>query len=206
MIARLRGVVLERGTDRVVVDVHGVGYLVHVVAGADLPAAGEVVELHTSLQVREDSMTLYGFATAAERELFELLLTSSGVGPRIALAALATHRPQVLRTAVATEDIALLTQVPGIGRKVAERLILELQDKVGALAAPLDGGGPGVPAGVEVDDSAFTEARDALVTLGYGLAEAHAAVSAAAAEDAAAVTEDLVRAALRALAGDGVRR
>ena len=119
MIAHVRGRVSHRGTEFVVVDVGGVGYLVHVASLDRVPPRGEDVELHTSLQVREDSMTLYGFPDRADLELFDLLLTSSGVGPKLALAALRTHRADVLRTAIATGDVATLTAVPGIGKKSA---------------------------------------------------------------------------------------
>ncbi len=196
MIARLTGTVLERTATAVVVDVRGVGYLVHVTPGADVPPRGQEVTLHTSLQVREDAMTLYGFTSAAELGLFELLLTSSGVGPRLALAALGTHRPDVLRTAIAADDQATLTAIPGVGRKVAQRLVLELKDKVGVVAAVAahdsGGGAASLPVG------AVEEARDALVALGYSAGEVAgvlAAVGEATPEDSA----ELLRAALRHL-------
>ena len=193
MIAHVRGRVAHRGTEFVVVDVAGVGYLVHVASLDRVPPRGEAVELHTSLQVREDSMTLYGFADRADLELFELLLTSSGVGPKLALAALRTHRADVLRTAIATGDVATLTSVPGIGKKSADRLVLELRDKVGA--------GFGVDAGV-VDGgvtSATTpmgEVREALTSLGYSAGEVQAALSEL---DPDGTTSDLLRRALRSL-------
>lgn len=196
MIAQLRGEVLHRDTGTVVVDVLGVGYLVHVTPGERLPARGEQVELHTSLQVREESMTLYGFMERSSLALFELLLTSSGVGPKLALAALGTHRPDVLRTAVAGADIATLTQVPGIGKKVAERLVLELKDRIGAVPAATapDAGGAG-PSG---EPSVLGEVRDALLSLGYSSSEVRAALgSIEVTEDAASA--ELLRAALRAL-------
>lgn len=168
MISHLRGTVAHRDAAAVVVDVAGVGYLVHVTPSDRIPARGEEVVLHTSLVVREDSMTLYGATERSALVLFELLLTASGVGPKLALAYLSTHRPDVLRSAIASGDLATLTQVPGVGRKGAERLVLELKDKVGGAGAALvelDGGTAG-PAGDALD-----EVRDGLVALGYSTAE-----------------------------------
>lgn len=197
MIARLTGTVLDRAAATVTVDVHGVGYLVHVTPGAQVPPRGQEVTLHTSLQVREDSMTLYGFTTTAELAAFELLLTSSGVGPKLALAALGTHRPEVLHSAIATGDEATLTAIPGVGRKVAQRLVLELKDKVGVVAVSppgvADGHGTPVAAGV------LEEVRDALAALGYSAGESTAALEAVAASSASEDSAELLRAALRHL-------
>lgn len=168
MISHLRGIVAHRDAGSVVVDVHGVGYLVHVSPADHIPARGEEVVLHTSLQVREDAMTLYGATDRATMALFELLLGASGVGPKLAMAYVSTHRPPVLRSAIAGADLATLTQVPGVGRKGAERLVLELKDKVGGLGAdlaPVDGSGAGPAAG------ALDEVRDGLLALGYATAE-----------------------------------
>lgn len=197
MIAQLRGRVAHRDPGAVVVDVGGVGYLVHVTPGERVPARGEQVELHTSLQVREESMTLYGFTERASLQLFELLLGSSGVGPKLALAALGTHRPDVLRTAIAGADVATLTQVPGIGKKVAERLVLELKDKVGG---PLGGGLEVVAGGVagEGDPSLLGEVRDALLALGYSAGEVQSAIAGVVVEDGA-TTAEVLRLALRVL-------
>lgn len=167
MIAHLRGRVLRRTTDTVVVDVQGVGYVVHVTAGTPIAAVGESMSLHTSLQVREDSMTLYGFADEVGLELFQLLLTSAGVGPKLAMAALGTHRADVLMSAIATGDVATLTAVPGIGKKVAERLVLELRDKVGLPTTP-DAAGNGVSG---IATTVQGEARAALASLGYRAGE-----------------------------------
>ncbi|MEX0834836.1 MAG: Holliday junction branch migration protein RuvA [Nitriliruptor sp.] len=168
MISHLRGTVAARDAGSVVVDVAGVGYLVHVAPSDSVPARGQEIVLHTSLQVREDSMTLYGATERGSIQLFELLLTASGVGPKLALAYLSTHRPDVLRTAIAAGDLDTLTQVPGVGRKGAERLVLELKDKVGGVGAPL----VGVAGAGEVQASdALTEVRDGLLALGYSSAE-----------------------------------
>ena len=198
MIAHLRGRVAHRDAGSVVVDVAGVGYLVHVTPGERIPARGEPVELHTSLQVREESLTVYGFAERTSLRLFELLLSSSGVGPKLALAALGTHRPDVLRTAIAGADVATLTQVPGIGKKVAERLVLELKDKVGG---PLDGDlGVAAPEVGGPDPGIRAEVRDALLALGYSSNEVQSALRALDGSDAAS-TPDLLRQALRVLGG-----
>lgn len=173
MIAHLRGRVAARSASTVVVDVQGVGYLVHIASADRIPPRGEPVELHTSLQVREDSMTLYGFPDRAGLETFELLLTSSGVGPKLALAALATHRPDVLRAAIASEDVATLTAVPGIGRKVAQRLVLELRDKVGGAGGEL----PATGTSADVAHTPLGEVREALVSLGYGAGEVQTALA-----------------------------
>jgi holliday junction DNA helicase RuvA len=147
VIALLRGEVIDRGEGSVVVDVHGVGYRVLVPSGVAIPLPGRGVTLHTSLQVREDSMTLYGFLERDELRLFELLLTSSGVGPKLALAALTALRPAALEAAIAEGDLAVLTGVPGIGRKVAERIVLELKDRVGAAVGAPTGSAASVATG-----------------------------------------------------------
>lgn len=139
MIASLTGTVATAGADSAVISVAGIGYLVKATPNtlADL-RVGTECSLHTSLIVREESLTLYGFATAAERDLFELLQTASGVGPRLAQAALAVHSPAAVRRAIATGDTASLTRIPGVGKKGADRLVLELKDKIGAAAGPID--------------------------------------------------------------------
>lgn len=139
MIASVRGTVIALAPDAAVVDVGGVGYSVRATPGtlAGL-ATGREATLHTTLVVREDSMTLYGFATADERDLFELLQTASGVGPRLAQAALAVHPPNAVRRAIAVGDQRVLTQIPGVGKKGAERLILELKDRIGPVTGDDD--------------------------------------------------------------------
>jgi len=192
VIALLRGEVVDRSDGSVVVDVHGVGYRVLLPAGIAIPLPGREVTLHTSLQVREDSMTLYGFLERDELRLFELLLTSSGVGPKLALAALTALRPAVLEAAIAEGDLAVLTGVPGIGRKVAERLVLELKDRVGTTI--------GAPTGsaAAVDDGSVAAVREALAGFGFSPVEIRAALTqleAVAGEDSGA----LLRRALRVL-------
>jgi len=193
VIARLRGEVLERGDGSVVVDVGGVGYLVHLPTSTSVPARGQAVELHTSLQVREDSMTLYGFTAASELRLFELLISSSGVGPKLALSVLSTLRPPAIEAAIATGDVAVLTSVPGIGRKVADRLILELRDRV----APLHAAGSGA-AESALDTSVLAEVRAALAAFGFTPGEAQAALAAVTATGEESASE-LLRLALQRL-------
>ncbi|CAA9419060.1 MAG: RuvA, partial [uncultured Quadrisphaera sp.] len=136
MIASVRGPVLALRLDAAVVDVGGVGMLVHATPSslADLRPGTEAT-LHTSLVVREDSLTLYGFADDDERDVFEAVQTVSGVGPRLALAMLAVLSPEDLRRAVAGDDLTTLVKVPGIGRKGAQRMVLELGDRLGAPSA-----------------------------------------------------------------------
>jgi Holliday junction DNA helicase RuvA len=135
MIASLNGTVQKVGLDSLVIGVGGVGMLVHTTpATATSVRLGEEATLATTLVVREDSLTLYGFATDDEKHVFETVQTVSGVGPRLALALLAVLPPEKVRVALGTGDVAALTKVPGIGKKGAERLVLELRDKLGALA------------------------------------------------------------------------
>lgn len=198
MIAHVRGTVAHRDVGSVVVDVHGVGYLVHVPSTADVPARGQEVELATSMVVREDSLTLYGFSDPAARQLFDLLMGASGVGPKLALAMLSTHRPATVRRALATGDVDLLVSVPGIGRKSASRLVLELRDRVGSLGGPDVVTPDPVPAAPDGTPDAVTDTREALQQLGYAPAEV-AATLASIDRDGDAST--LLRRALQALAG-----
>jgi Holliday junction DNA helicase RuvA len=170
MIASLRGRLTSEDLDGLVIEVGGVGLRVH----ASSAAAGlarqspELVALQTELIVREDALTLYGFADLDERDLFNLLRGVTGVGPRIALAILSLHRPATVRRAIVDGDIAQLTRVSGVGRKLAERLALELRERVGT---------PG-PAPVEISqaDGEYAAAREALVALGFGAAQADEAL------------------------------
>jgi Holliday junction DNA helicase RuvA len=207
VIALLRGQVAALVPGEVVLDVAGVGYRVRVPTGARLAGIGADLVLHTHLAVREDALDLYGFPVAADRDLFTVLLGISGVGPRIALAAVDTLGADGIRRAVATGDVTALTAIPGVGRKGAERMVLELRGKLGALpggAATLDGpatrpGGDGADA---LDPR--SEARLALAALGYGAAEveqALAGVDAGGGNGSAPLTpEALIRAALRRIA------
>ena len=188
MIARLRGTAVGRGPEGLVLDVNGVGYLVATSSGALRKAdgAGEIV-VETYLHVREDTLQLYGFADAAERELFTQLLTVNGVGPKVALAIVSGSSPGELRRAIALEDAARFQAIPGIGKKTAERIVLELKGKLGAEEVTPIGTAPGAGTG-------HVTARDALVELGYSLAEAEAALASV---DPALPAEERVRLALR---------
>jgi Holliday junction DNA helicase RuvA len=170
VIASLRGRVARVTPGVVVLEVGGVGYQLSATASACRLASDAQAEitLVTHLHVREDALQLYGFASAAERELFELLLGVSGVGPKAALAIVSGYAPDQIRRAVAGGDHALFTSIPGIGRRTAERVVIDLKDKVGAPLA--DAGGRAVP----VDE--HTAARQALVELGMSVAEAEQAL------------------------------
>ena len=193
MIASVRGEVLSIGLDHAVVEVGGVGLAVHAVpATLATLRRGEQARLATALVVREDSLTLYGFAEADARELFTLLQTVSGVGPRLALAMLAVLEPDVLRTALAEGDLAVLTRVPGIGRKGAERLVVELRDRV---TAP----GPPTATTAAAGTALPTQVTDALVGLGFATRQAEQAVAAVLADSDAQDTAAVLREALRRL-------
>jgi Holliday junction DNA helicase RuvA len=188
MIARLRGRAVGYDAEGLVLDVGGVGYRVLATPAAVRKAeAAEEVALETHLHVREDALVLFGFAGSDERVLFERLLAVSGVGPKVALAIVSAYSPAELRRAIVRDDTALFESIPGIGKKTAQRVVLELREKVSALDAvnePHLGSGDG-----------HVVARDALLELGYTVAEAE--------ERLAAIDPDLppserVRLALRA--------
>jgi len=181
MIAHLNGTVAGVGLDGAVIEVGGVG--LRVQCTPDTLARlkpGEQALVATSLVVREDSLTLFGFANDDERNVFELLQTASGVGPRLALAMVAVHSPDALRRAVAAEDVKALTMVPGIGNKVAQRIILELKDRLGA---PSDSGpGLGAAPSRRTAPSWRDQVMTGLVNLGWSARDAEAAVAAVEAE------------------------
>jgi Holliday junction DNA helicase RuvA len=179
VIAFVSGRVAALAPDGVVVEVGGVGLALQC-APATLARlrVGEPARLATSLVVREESLTLYGFADEDERTVFELLQTASGVGPRLAQAALAVHSPDALRRAVATEDLVALTQVPGIGRKGAQRIVLELKDRLGAPT----GGATGAVDRAGAAGAWRPQLHAALLGLGWSAREADEALVAAAAE------------------------
>ncbi|MDX3093055.1 Holliday junction branch migration protein RuvA [Streptomyces sp. ME01-24h] len=200
MIAFVSGPVAALAPDTAVIEVGGIGMAVQCSPGT-LAAlrVGEPARLATSLVVREDSLTLYGFADDDERQVFELLQTASGVGPRLAQAMLAVHSPEALRTAVATGDEKALTAVPGIGKKGAQRLLLELKDRLGA---PVGAAGAARPA-VAVGPATWREQlHAALIGLGYQPREAEEAVAAVAPQAEASADPQvgaLLRAALQTL-------
>jgi Holliday junction DNA helicase RuvA len=189
MIAFLSGRVAAKGAGYAIVDVGGVGFrlLMSTPSLVALPAVGDDVTVHTFLNVREDELTLFGFESEDERETFERLISVGGVGPKLALAVLSSLKPDVLRTAVARDDVELLSTVPGVGKKTAQRVIIELKDKLGV---------PELGTGASAASVAGAEARDALLAMGFSSAEVTAAL-----RDApdTATAEQMLRLALKAL-------
>jgi Holliday junction DNA helicase RuvA len=199
MIGFLKGRVLEKHPDRLLVDVQGVGYEVSVPLSTfyALPDPGADVALRIHTHVREDQIALYGFLTVLEQQLFERLIGVSGIGPRLALAALSGIEPQELVRAVRTADIARLTSIPGIGKKTAERIGLELKDKLPPLAGVAAAGGPATPG----EPDARADLLSALVNLGYQRAAAEKAIDTARKTlGTTAPFEVVLRQALRGLA------
>lgn len=184
MIAFVEGTLAERGADRVVVNAGGLGY--ELVAStstlAALPAVGRTARILTHLQVRDDAMVLYGFATGAERDLFQLLIGVSSVGPKMAMAVLSALEPDALRRAVLDGDIDAVTVVPGVGKKVAGRIVLDLKDKLGG-EIEIPAAGP------------LAEVREALEGMGLSAQEIQRAVAGLEADGLP--VEDLLRDALR---------
>ena len=203
MIGKLRGIVDSVDADELILDVNGVGYVVAASARSlrALPPRGEPAELLIETHVREDAIRLYGFLTVAERDWFRLLQGVQGVGARVALGILGTLTPDALSSAIARQDKATMARAPGVGPKLAARLVLELKDKAPALGAAAFGE---APSGVERDPGLPKAAQDAilaLVGLGYAQAQAAAAVAkASGALGAEAETATLIRAGLKALA------
>lgn len=194
MIASVRGEVLEVALDHVVVEAAGVGYkLMAAPSTLSTLRRGDEARLVTAMIVREDSMTLYGFADADARDLFLTLLGVSGVGPKIALATLAVYDAPALRQALHDGDVTALTRVPGIGKRGAERMVLELRDKVGAGAAGATGGA------ARNGHTVRGPVVEALVGLGFAAKQAEEATDKVLAGDADATTSDALRAALSLL-------
>ena len=172
MIARIEGRLAQTLPDGAVIDVAGIGYRIFMPAPAvaSLPATGDTVRVHTHLYVREDAMVLYGFESTDQRDLFELVLGVSGIGPKGALAMLSVYPPDAFRKAVAAEDLDALTLIPGVGKKTAARMILELREK---LAIP---GADGIPGADPGRRAALREVKAALLNLGYSPPEARRAL------------------------------
>jgi len=204
MIGRLKGIIDGYGEDHVILDVNGVGYLVHCSARTlqALPAQGEAAILSIETHVREDQIKLFGFASDVEREWFRLLQTVQGVGAKVALAVLSTLRPAELATAVAMRDKATIGRTPGVGPKVAERIVTELKDKAPAYA---DVDPAVIRLSGDVEDrrapQPVADAVSALVNLGYGHPQAAAAIAAAVRSTGdGAETAQLIRLGLKELA------
>lgn len=201
MIGRIQGVLLENRAPDLLVDVHGIGYEIQAPLSTvfALPAVGELVTLQTHLAVREDAHVLYGFATANERTLFRTLIKISGVGPKLALAILSGMETSRFIQSIQDQDPASLTKIPGVGKKTAERLIVEMKDKLNALGSagdllmtPLEMQTTKEP---EVDH--LQDAESALIALGYKPAQASKAIAKVAAEGM--TSEEIIRAALKAM-------
>ena len=195
MIGFLRGRIRARAADRIVLDVGGVGYSVAIslntFAEIERGGAGGEISLEIHTHVREDALALYGFASTREKELFEKLIAVSGIGPRLAQVVLSGMAPDDLVAALAAGDLARLVRIPGVGKKTAERMVVELRDKVQALAAEL-------PA-TRATTSSDVDLVEALVNLGYKANQAEAAVNAARKEAPGVPFHELLRLALRRL-------
>src|SRR5467141_2836622 len=195
MIGKLRGRLAEKRPNQVLVDVGGVGYLVQV----PLSTYGALGELHTEVtllihtHVREDALALYGFVSAREKHFFEMLLSASGVGPTLALKILSGMSVEELVPAIRGSDLARLTKIPGVGRKTAERMVVELKDKLEAVTIETEKPAPSSPAGVEAD------VKSALLNLGYDERTADTALAEAKREAGASNFEKLLRVTLAAL-------
>ncbi|HET8552060.1 MAG TPA: Holliday junction branch migration protein RuvA [Gammaproteobacteria bacterium] len=191
MIGRLKGTLAEKQPPRLLLDVNGVGYEVEAPMSTfySLPKPGEPLTLLTHLAVREDAHVLYGFATAAERDLFRSLIRVSGIGPKLALTILSGISVDAFQRCVEAGDSAALTRLPGVGKKTAERLVMEMRDKIAADAPA------GLPAGAIAMTRPADEAQGALIALGYKPAEAARMVRDVEGDDLAA--EDIIRLALK---------
>ena len=202
MIAFLRGRVFEKQPNRVIVDVQGVGYevLVPLSTYYQVGEPGEDVALRVHTHVREEALQLYGFATELERQLFEKLIAVSGIGPKLAVALLSGMEAREFLTAVQRADVARLTGIPGIGKKTAERIVLELKDRVATLGAPVDVGAPVESAADRLRDDVLS----ALQNLGYHRPLAEKAVESAL-DGGEASFEQALKAALKALMRPGAR-
>ena len=191
MIARVKGTLVEKSPSRIIVDVGGVGYdlLVPLSTFYGLGDAGATVTLRVHTHVREDAIALFGFATALEQDLFERLIAISGIGPKLALAVLSGIDPSELVRAIRAQDVARLTRIPGVGKKTAERIGLELKDRLPHAAEPVDA--------VAGGDDLRADLLSALTNLGYKGAVAEKAVDAAVTKTPTGSFEDLLRQILR---------
>jgi Holliday junction DNA helicase RuvA len=197
MIAHLRGRLLEKHPNRVIVDVNGVGYDVHVPLSTfyEMAEPGEEIALRVHTHVREDALLLYGFATVLELQIFERLLSVSGIGPKLALAVLSGIEPNELVSAIRTANVARLTGIPGIGKKIAERIGLELKDKMASFLPAETPASPAAAAG----DALRTDVLSALMNLGYHRPLAERATDSALKKSAGSSFETVLKHALREL-------
>ena len=225
MIGRIAGVILHRAADHVLIDVRGVGYVVHVSerTAASLPPVGQAAALYTDLLVREDLLQLFGFPSLLEKEWHRLLTSVQGIGAKASLAILGTRGPDGVGRAIALGDWSAVRKAPGVGPKLAQRVVLELKDKAPQVIAmggdltvdagppviedgAVDAPGPAAPPAARTPSTAAAsaEALSALTNLGYAPSEAAGAVAEAAARDPASPTAALIRAALKALAATAI--
>lgn len=197
MIGRIVGTLIEKSPPELLVDVSGIGYELSASMTTiyDLPAVGEKVVLYTHFQVKEDSHTLYGFIDKAERALFRVLIKVNGIGPKMALAVLSSMSSEELVANVQESDVTALTKIPGVGKKTAERLIIELRDKLGQAAKNDLFSTPTVLRQVQADPR--QEAEAALISLGYKPQEAAKAIAAVPVDGAS--SEEVIRAALKGM-------
>ena len=193
MISYLKGIVAQKGSSGMVLEVAGIGYELAMSAKAlaSMPAVGSAAQVHTYLQVKEDGVALYGFASPSEKELFCRLVGVSGIGAKMAISALSTFSPEDLAAAIAAGDVALIATVPGIGKKTAQRVVLELQGTLQTAPGPF-GGGAGAQA-----PTVLADATAALMGMGFSEAEAAVALKGCSAADAGAA----LRYALKNLGG-----
>lgn len=196
MIAYLRGELLERTPASVVLNVQGVGYevLVPVSTFSQLPAVGATVELRIHTHVREDAIQLFGFLTAVEKSLFEKLITVSGIGPRLALSILSGVQPGDLVTAIRQSNLTRLTAIPGVGKKTAERVVVELRDKLDGHAVEIASAPTAAPLTTAAED-----VLSALVNLGYNRAIAEKAVAKAATKHPEGTFDDLFKECMKSV-------
>ncbi len=197
MIGFLRGTVLEKAPERLLVDVQGVGYELRVPLSTfyQVGEPGALVALHVHTHVREDALQLFGFLTVLEQQVFERLIGVSGIGPKLAIAVLSGIEPADFVAAVERQDVARLTRVPGVGKKTAERIVLELRDRLAKLTMPATGSGPERSTSNRLRDDLLS----ALVNLGYHRVAADKALDAVLAAAPDAPLEQALRAALREL-------
>jgi Holliday junction DNA helicase RuvA len=194
MIGHLKGHLIDKSPTRILLDVHGVGYDINIpfTTFEKLGAVGDEAALLTHLYVREDALTLFGFATAAEKKLFLLLLSVSGIGPKIAQAILSGSSVEAFSRHVRNGEIASLTAIPGVGKKTAERIVLELKDKMAALEEEMK-----FPSGAVGILSIHEQALQALISLGYARPAAQKAVDGAVQQNPQASLEEIIKHALR---------
>jgi Holliday junction DNA helicase RuvA len=205
MIAHLSGTILAKQATTVILDVGGVGYEVTIPLSTfyDLEDAGASVKLRIYTHVREDALQLYGFKTARERELFQQLISVSGIGPKLGITMLSGMSAEEIIASIRTNNLARLTSIPGVGRKTAERLVIELRDKIAALSSPAleeefaAQAGAGAPA---TEDAVRDDALSALLNFGYQKAAAEKAITTAIQEGGDISVEMILRRALRTLA------